>query len=325
MSINEKIISYVQEVVRSKGMNELNLVRGEADALNLKSKQNLDELKQTLGYKITPTEFVIAWKLDKVLQDSGWDWENLEKARKALLTKMVLSEPQEELKKKFPVANVIYDKMWENDWWDKSALDEQNQAINQIAFMVHLAKDGIDAENIQNELRAGVFNVWDGLGKLSAIQQSLQAANVINTVKNITLLTNSTTATTPQRFTKSSVSIPVDRDQQRIEHTFENKEKIDFGARKNVSGQIKGKTKAQTSQNDKIRKAYSIVEKQAQEHLIEQLKKENKNMKNLYKDQKRFQETKIKSKTKKNRKWWIAGSLTGWLIGGSTILGFLFS
>lgn len=325
MSINEKIISYAQEVVRSQGMNELNLVRGEADALSLKSKQSLEELKQSVGYKITPTEFVIAWKLDKVLQNFGWDWENLEKARKALLTKMVLSEPQEDLEKKFPVANAIYDKMWENDWWDKSALDEQNQAITQIASMAHLAKDGIDGANIQNELRAGVFNLWDGLGKLSAIQQSLQAANVINTVKNIAPLANSTTATTPQRFAKSSVSIPVDRDKQRIEQTFENKEKIDFGARKNVSGQINVKTKAQTSQNDKIRKAYSIAEKQAQEHLAEQLAKENKNMKNLYKDQKRFQKTTIKSKTKKNRKWWIAGALTGWVIGGSTILGFLFS
>ncbi len=60
MAINEKIIGYAREVTQSKGLNELNLVRGEADQMNLQSSQDLADLIQTLGQKITPTEYIIA-------------------------------------------------------------------------------------------------------------------------------------------------------------------------------------------------------------------------------------------------------------------------
>ncbi len=116
------------------------------------------------------------------------------------------------------------------------------------------------------------------------------------------------TGTLKQRPSVEPVSnVPVDQDAQRIKKTFEENEKpVDFGARAQVSGRVHTSKKKTKSRDDLIREGYRKAEEEARKHLEKQLKKENANMKNLHRSQKRFQTETTTTTTKKDRKGWFA-------------------
>ena len=95
------------------------------------------------------------------------------------------------------------------------------------------------------------------------------------------------------------------------------KEKIDFGARAQLTGKMeippqKQKTK---SQSELLREAYAKAEEEAKKHLEETLKKANKNLKEEHLQHKRFAETGEETEPKKDRKGFYASLLTGGAIG----------
>ncbi len=71
-----------------------------------------------------------------------------------MLTKLILSEPAEDLSQKFPVANAIYEKIGADGSWERASQDEQNRAIAQIGSIAHLAKKDTDLAHLKQTLDA---------------------------------------------------------------------------------------------------------------------------------------------------------------------------
>lgn len=161
---------------------------------------------------------------------------------------------------------------------------------------------------------------------MANLQKVLKKASLLKSSGEITPLEKSVSQKPVKKTVQSTVAnvnLPDgtgkgDLEQKRIQTLMKNKEKIDFGARKQLSGQVQisqTKKKNQKSRNQVLREAYAQAEEQAQKHFEETLKKENKNLKNLYKDQQRFQQ-KIGVK-KPKKKWYKTWKLAAVTTGGT--------
>lgn len=173
-------------------------MRGEADLISAQKKMELQDLNADLGYKIKPTEFVIAEKLSQILNASGLDWENLSQSRRDLLTNLVLREPQKDLAQKIPTANALYEKLAEGDFWEKASQAEQNQALQKIADLAHLAKTGADKLNLNQALESLKIEDANLTESLLKLTEALQTADLIQKM-NVLVPVEQT-----QNFTKTN-------------------------------------------------------------------------------------------------------------------------
>jgi len=71
------------------------------------------------------------------VQNSGFNWVNLSETRQDLIAQLALSELQNNLKQKFPIANALYDKIGEDNFWQEAEQNQQQQAIQQIVSTAH--------------------------------------------------------------------------------------------------------------------------------------------------------------------------------------------
>lgn len=332
MSFSSQILGYVCDALKNKGSSELNLAQMEFEQADWWKKSAFKEFSAKSEVKIKPTDFIVAEKLTKVLEKLWLIWENLEKAKKDLLLKMALREPEKETLQKTPVANALYDKIGEDGFWQKENGEKQNQMLNQIADLAHRANAGLDFLVLQNVLNKTTLDWTDLVEKFFQLAKALEDLNLVRKIVALDTLNKVWKSLSPTVPVQPVVNVNAKETESleeiRIEKMLTQKEKIDFGARAQLveSSNMKNSGwKKNKSQDDLIREGYQQAEAQAQKHLYETLEKERKNLKNIHQKQKRFEEEEVEETPQKDRKSLYAGILTSGAIGGTFLLAYMLN
>ena len=272
MLINEKIIEHAQEKIRSEGTN---LVRMESESMDAFNRQNYKELKKLLPYKITPTDFTLAAKLDEITKKLALNWENLEDSRKKLFTNLALSEPKEEYLPKAEAANAIYDKVGESGFWQNSWSEEEDQALSEIAKTAHALQSWKNLSDIKAALNAQELQIlWmgvSGLQTLNTINRVFRKYNLLR--QNLNDQNFGNVASLPSEVSEQSVSAPIQGNWE-VENVEEVRIKEMLRMEKpevNLSKTIEIPKSKQKPNDQIIKEAYSQAEEEESKHLWEQL------------------------------------------------------